>query len=163
MRPGPRFATDATLGKLGRHLRSAGFDTLCQHQHRDADLFETIDDARIILTRTRRLRSRFRNRPLVFIRDNEPLQQMKQVVRELNLEWGDAKLFSRCIVCNQTVKRVDREAVRGLVPAYVWHCHLAFHACAKCGRIYWAGSHHDRLGKTLSTIFQQKDEKSHDH
>ena len=147
------FAVDASLGKLGRHLRSAGFDTLCQHQSREADLFGTIDDERVILTRTSRLRSRFNHRPLVFIQDNDPIKQMKQVVRELNLEWNDVNLFSRCIECNDNLSTVDREAVKGLVPAYVWHCHHTFHACAKCGRIYWAGSHHDRMSKLLAAIF----------
>ena len=162
MRPAPGFAVDASLGKLGRHLRSAGFDTLCQHQSRGADLFDTIDDERVILTRTKLLRSRFNNHPLVFIRDNDPLKQMKQVLRELNLKWCDVNLFSRCIVCNDNLSTVDREAVKGLVPTYVWHCHHPFHACAKCGRIYWAGSHHDRMCNRLAAIFQHKDEKTHD-
>ncbi len=158
-----RFAVDATLGKLGRHLRSAGFDTLCQHQSREGDTFDTIDAARVILTRTRQLKLRFKGRALVFIRENDPFQQMMQVVRELNLEWGDVNLFSRCLACNESLLKVDRETVTGLVPVYVWQHHDTFHTCGKCCRIYWAGSHHDRMCKRLSTIFQQKDEKTHDY
>ncbi len=158
-----RFAVDATLGKLGRHLRSAGFDTLCQHQSRDEDFFDTIDGERVILTRTRLLKLRFNSRPLVFIRDNDPFQQMKQVVRACDLRWRDAKLFSRCLACNEKLLRVDREAVAGLVPAYVWHRHDTFHACGRCDRIYWAGSHHDRMCRRLSAIFQDEDEKNHDY
>jgi uncharacterized protein len=157
-----RFATDATVGKLGRHLRSAGFDTLCQHQNRSGDFFDTIDDERIILTRTTWLHLRFKHRPLVFIRDNDPFQQMVQVVRELRLGLDDLNPFTRCLECNADIRQLNREAVTGRVPAYVWQRHHAFHACGECGRIYWAGSHHDRMRKRLSAIFQQRDEKTHE-
>ena len=158
-----RLAADATLGKLGRHLRSTGFDTLCQHQSRDGDFFGTTSGDRVILTRTRLLKVRFDSRALVFIRDNDPFQQMKQVVRELNIGWCDVNLFSRCLECNDNLLAVDRETVTGRVPAYVWYSHPTFHACGKCGRIYWAGSHHDRMCKRLFSIFQQKDEKIHEY
>ena len=68
---------------------------------------------------TRLLKLRFNSRPLVFIRDNDPFQQMKQVVRACDLRWRDAKLFSRCLACNEKLLRVDREAVAGLVPATI--------------------------------------------
>ena len=149
-----RFATDATLGKLGRHLRAAGFDTLCQHQSRHVDsFFNTIDTERVILTRTTAVRVRFQNRPLIFIRDNDPLQQMMQVVQALGIRQSDVRPFSRCLECNMDIMRVDRQAVKDRVPTYVWQRHQTFHACGKCRRIYWAGSHHDRLCKRLAAIF----------
>lgn len=157
-----RFATDATVGKLGRHLRSAGFDTLCQHQSRSVNFFETMDGERVILTRTSLVKLRFKHRPLVFIRDNDPYRQMIQVVQELKLGWRDLNPFSRCLECNEEILQVDRGTVAGRVPAYVWQRHHTFHACAKCGRIYWAGSHHDRMTQRLSAIFKQKDEKTHE-
>lgn len=161
MRQPVRFATDATVGKLGRYLRAAGFDTVCQHQSRQVDFFDIINLERVILTRSTRLRSRFQTRCLVFIRDNDPLQQMMQVVRELNLRWCDVKPFSRCLVCNDDIRQVARDAVAGRVPLYVWQRHHTFHACSQCGRIYWAGSHHNRMCKRLAAIFNQKDEKPH--
>ena len=151
-----RFAADATLGKLGRHLRSAGFDTLCQDQSGDEDFFDTIDHERVILTRTRLVKARCKARPLVFIHDNDPFQQMKQVARELNLGWRDLDLFSRCLECNEILGQVDRKAVAGLVPAYVWQRHDTFHTCGQCGRIYWAGSHHEGMRRRLSAIFQDE-------
>ncbi len=156
MRSALRFAVDASLGKLGRHLRTAGFDTLCQLRSQDKDFFDTIDPERVILTRTRLLKARYKTRPLVFIRDNEPLNQMKQVARELNLGWCGMDLFSRCIECNENLTVVDREAVTKLVPAYVWQHHQTFHTCGKCGRIYWAGSHHERTRRRLAAIFQDE-------
>jgi uncharacterized protein with PIN domain len=149
-----RFATDATLGKLGRQLRAAGFDTLCQHQSRCGDFFGTIDPQRIILTRTTAVRLNFQYHPLVFIRDNDPLQQMMQVVRSLDVKRNDLKPFSRCLACNTDIIPVDRDVIRGQVPDYVWQRHRAFHQCHLCRRIYWAGSHHERMGNQLEAVFK---------
>jgi uncharacterized protein with PIN domain len=52
-----RFATDATLGKLGRQLRAAGFDTLCQHQSGVVTFLVRLTVQRIILTRTTAVRN----------------------------------------------------------------------------------------------------------
>lgn len=160
--PPIRFATDASLGKLGRHLRAAGFDTLCQHQSRYRDFFDRMDTGRVILTRTRAVRARFPDRAMVFIRDNDPLRQMVQVVRELGIRKSDLRPFSRCLGCNTAIRRVDREAVRDRVPAYVWHCHRTFHGCGRCKRIYWAGSHRDRMGTQIARIFSLKEEMKHE-
>ncbi len=156
-----RFAADASLGKLGRYLRSAGFDTLIQHQSRQTDFFNTIGPDRLVLTRTTALKVRFRGRPLVFIRGNDPLQQMVQVVRELGIRLSDTRPFSRCLACNGDISRTDREMVKSQVPAYVWQHHQTFHACRQCRRIYWSGSHHDRMREQLIDIFQQKEDQTH--
>jgi len=156
-----RFATDASLGKLGRHLRAAGFDTLCQHQCNPAGFFEDLDADRIILTRTQTIRNRFQRRRLIFIVDNDPWVQMLQVVREARIRPERLKPFSRCLACNTAVHPVDSAAVKTRVPAYVWQHQQRFHECRRCGRIYWRGSHHDRICMKMATLFRQKEEKIH--
>ena len=148
-----RFATDAALGKLGRHLRAAGFDTCCAHQSRRSDFLSTVSHDRIILTRTTAVKERFKARQLIFIRSNDPLRQMVQVMQDLSIRPGDLRPFSRCLTCNQVVRPVERLEIKGRVPTYVWHRHASFHTCRQCRRIYWAGSHHDRLVGRLSAIF----------
>lgn len=157
-----RFATDASLGKLGRLLRSAGFDTQCEHQSRDDDFLGKIESRRVILTRTRAVKQRFRGRRLIFIQHNDPLRQMLQVVRELNIRSSECKPFSRCLSCNRLIQPIDRQTVKHRVPAYVWQRHSSFHGCDQCRRIYWAGSHQDRMGKRLSTIFQKQESETHE-
>lgn len=158
-----RFATDATLGKLGRHLRLAGFDTVCQHQSgHGAAFWSMLDDQRIILTRTMALKMRWQHRSLVFVRDNDPWQQIRQVVAELGIVRGDLRPFSRCLECNATIHPVDRRTVWGRVPSYVWHHQQRFNACGQCQRIYWAGSHHDNMYNRLATIFNNNEERIHE-
>lgn len=156
-----RFAADATVGKLGRYMRLAGFDTLCQHESRHGDYFDMVGLERVILTRSERLKSRLHSRPLILIRDNDPREQMAQVVRALTLEMDDVNPFSRCLACNEVIFQVSREEVTGRVPVYVWQHHYTFHACGKCDRIYWAGSHRQRMGQQLAAIFKGRDEKDH--
>lgn len=149
-----RFVTDVTLGKLGRHLRAAGFDTLCQHQNRAGGFFDRVDQDRVILTRTTSLVDRFKNRPLLFIRSNDPLLQFKQVVRELEIDQNDFMPFSRCLGCNVKVLKVDKETLKGHVPDYVWRHQRTFHACRQCRQVYWAGSHRERFCNWLAALFQ---------
>jgi uncharacterized protein len=156
-----RFATDASLGKLGRHLRAAGFDTLCQHQCSQGGFFDSLDADRTILTRTEAVRRRFQRRRLIFVRDNDPWRQMLQVVRDAGIQAGQLRPFSRCLACNTPVSAVDNATVKARVPAYVWQHQQRFHECRRCGRIYWRGSHHDRICVKLSTLFQRKEENIH--
>ena len=122
----------------------------------EGDIQYTIDGERVILTRTRLLKVRFNHRPLVFINDNDPFQQMKQVVRARDIQWHEVDLFSRCLSCNEKLLKADRDAVAGQVPAYVWQHHDTFYSCGQCGRIYWAGSHHERMHRRLSALFQNE-------
>jgi hypothetical protein len=152
-----RFATDAALGKLGRHLRAAGFDTRCAPQRRQLAFFDAVGVDRVILTRTMAVKKRFTARPLIFVRSNNPLDQLTQVFGELNIQKDDLRPFSRCLGCNQRVHPVDRQTIKGRVPTFVWQRHTSFHTCRLCRRIYWAGSHHDRLVMQLSALFTSQE------
>jgi uncharacterized protein with PIN domain len=45
--------------------------------------------------------------------------------------------------------KADREAVKELVPPYVFETQNAFSQCAACGRIYWRATHVDGILKRL--------------
>ena len=152
-----RFATDASLGKLGRLLRAAGFDTRCEHQSGGMDFWQKLDPDRIVLTRTRRIHSELGGRRLVFIRHNAPLDQLLQVAATIPIVKAHLRPFSRCIACNTPTRRVARDQVYGQVPPYVWNSHTTFHTCDSCKRIYWAGSHRERICRRFEMIFKQKD------
>ena len=151
-----RFATDATLGKLGRHLRAAGFDTVRQHECQSEDFFDRVAVDRIILTRTSRYRVRYKQRQLLFVRDNDPREQFRQVIKDLKIGPGDINPFSRCLVCNLEIKPIDKEGLKGKIPAYIWQRHQTFCVCSRCQRIYWAGTHHQRLTRCFEKIFNHK-------
>lgn len=152
-----RFATDASLGKLGRLLRAAGFDTHCEHESGASDFWRTIAPDRIVLTRTRRIQTRLKGRRLIFVMSNDPAAQLRQVIGTLNIGPADVAPFCRCLCCNTPIRRMDRQAARGRVPDYVWQVQTDFHTCDRCKRIYWAGSHHERMCRRFDMFFKHKD------
>ena len=151
------FATDASLGKLGRHLRAAGFDTCCEHQSQEADFWNVIGKNRIVLTRTVAVQKRFNNRRHLFVRHNDPWRQIQQVVQEMQVTAADIEPFSRCLTCNHRLHSAERETVRGRVPDYVWQRYSSFQVCDQCRRIYWPGSHRQRMEQRLANLFLTKE------
>src|SRR3990172_2664803 len=114
-----KFIADAMLGKLAKWLRILGYDTFYKRDIEDDVLMEVARaEGRFVLTRDTRLIKRLAQGGYLFIRDNAPADQLRQVVDELGLEAGDCGLLSRCTLCNVPLKEADRESVRGLVPQY---------------------------------------------
>ena len=150
----PRLVADATLGKLMTHLRLCGFDTLFDRGVPDARRLERLSEGdRIILTRCQRV-WRMLGHPLcLFVDDDHPLAQIRQVLLDLNVRPIDLKPLSRCCRCNDLLETVPKMEVAGCVADYVWQSHKHFKKCRSCGRIYWAGSHTQRWVNQMNQWF----------
>jgi uncharacterized protein with PIN domain len=53
--------------------------------------------------------------------------------------------LSRCLPCNGELKRRLPVAVRERVPPYTFDTQREFWECDGCGRVYWAGTHAERI------------------
>lgn len=146
------FAAERTLGRLGKWLRLLGFDTLLESDFPKGAFIRSVGPDRIFLTRTQRLAGVRTGLKTIFIRANDPEEQLAELIRSADVRLEDAQPFSRCIVCNEPIAAVSRPAVRGLTPDYVWNTQANFSACPKCGRVYWKGSHTKRAMKRLEEI-----------
>jgi uncharacterized protein with PIN domain len=145
----PRFIADAHLGKLARHLRLVGFDTLFFNDAGDDRLARiSIDQGRILLTRDRALLMRRELTHGCFIHAIEPEQQLAELFRRLDLFRGMAP-FTRCMECNGSLRAVAREQVVPLVPKRVAELYTEFWRCGDCARIYWKGSHYRELSALI--------------
>ncbi len=78
-----------------------------------------------------------------------PLEQLKQVLEQTGVRPSSDLFLSRCVVCNELVEPVPVERVAGKVPGHVLETVAAFNQCPRCGRIYWEGSHAERILKRL--------------
>ena len=58
----------------------------------------------------------------------------------------------RCPRCNVTLASRTKAEATGRVPEFVWSRHDAFQECPACGRIYWAGSHRQRMDETIRAL-----------
>jgi len=145
----PRFILDSHLGKLARHLRMAGFDSLWQVDYRDEEIVAlSAAQKRAVLTRDKGLLKRRAVQRGHFVRETESERQFREVISAFQLE-RLLKPFTRCRMCNSPLSDVSKESVRGRVPEEVWKEHAAFTGCPDCGRIFWPGTHHERLSRIL--------------
>ena len=149
LRPKPlrqsRFIADAHLGKLARHLRLLGFDTLFFNDAGDDRLAElSVEQQRILLTRDRALLMRREITHGCYIHATEPAQQLIELLQRLDLFSAMAP-FTRCMECNGSLMAVGREQVVTLVPKRVAELYTEFWRCDDCARIYWKGSHYRQL------------------
>jgi len=153
------FAADRTLGKLAKWLRILGFDTIFESDYAGRTFYDRLGPDRVLLTRIVEMRDRFDARKLIFIRSDRVFEQLGQVVAELALTRADIQLFSRCLPCNLPIEAVDKHAIYGRVPDYVWENHDAFNQCRQCKRIYWAGSHGERSREVVEGLFQMTNDE----
>jgi hypothetical protein len=150
-----KFIVDVNVGKLAKWLRILGYDALFINGLDDDELIRiAIDEGRVLLTKDTRILRRgvvySGELKLVLIRDDDVRNQLRQVVRTLSLELS--KPFSLCIECNQPLLPKTREEVRGLVPPYVFHTQTQYMQCPSCHRIYWRGTHWQRMKRELEGL-----------
>ncbi len=150
----PRFVADTHLGKLARHLRMAGFDTLYGNDWDDDRLVAlSRDERRTILTRDRALLRRRDVERGYCVRAVESEAQLGEVIGALQLESLLAP-FTRCRECNVALEDVARESVLGQVPEKIATLYARFKRCPTCARLYWEGSHFDRMKGILARSVQ---------
>ncbi|TAK69805.1 MAG: twitching motility protein PilT [Betaproteobacteria bacterium] len=150
----PRFVLDTHLGKLARHLRLAGFDCLYRNDYRDGELISAaLAECRIILTRDKGLLKQRVVTHGYFVRSTEPEEQLREVVRALQLETS-LRPFTRCRECNAELHEVPKAQVLERLPEKVRAAYERFQLCPGCGRIYWEGTHYARLRRLLDPTAQ---------
>ena len=148
------FVAEATLGKLAKWLRIAGFDTIYISNPLTEGLVDANGKGRILLTRTRSVIASNRSQKVVFVTSNNPFEQLKEVIGAVGIGPNDINLFSRCIRCNIPVSPVDRNSVQGIVPDHIWETHRIFHTCKGCRRIYWPGTHAEHSHEVIKRLFE---------
>lgn len=151
------FIADRTLGRLAKWLRILGFDTLYDPEAADSRLHDLCRPGSVMLTRTHRVRLKFRSRNLIFIKSNDPEDQLREVIKALNLSQADVRPFSRCLICNTPIEPIEKESIRNAVPDYVWETQNDFRQCPRCRKIYWHGSHTDRSMERIKSLFEGLD------
>ncbi len=148
----PRFVVDTMLGRLARWLRAMGYDTLYPGQAEDRRLLQlSRAEERILLTRDRVL-ARLGEPRSCLIRAELVDEQLLEAVEQLALRRDDGLWLSRCLECNALLEPVRREDLRALLPEHVFAVHTDFVRCPGCSRIYWAGSHVDRMIERLTRL-----------
>ncbi len=148
----PRFVADVHLGKLARHLRMAGFDTLWNERWDDDEIVKVAGvQRRTILTRDKAMLRRKEVERGYFVRAIESEAQLGEVIGALQLE-GLLAPFTRCRECNVLLEDVERDTVLDRLPDRVRDAYDRFKRCPGCGRVYWQGTHFERMRGVIERL-----------
>jgi len=151
----PRFLADCNVGRLARWLRALGYDASYHAQIGDAELVrEAAAEGRVLLTRDRDLTKRRVIQTgvvrAILIRDDDVRTQLRQVFTELALDLKQS--LTRCIECNSELEPRLAASVAERVPPFVGSTQTRYSECPSCGRIYWAGTHWQRMHQVLAGL-----------
>lgn len=152
----PSFVADVHLARLARHLRLMGYDTVWGQETTDEELARlSREENRWLLTRDRALHdshvaSGGRGH---YVLATEPDEQLREVIGRWELkQW--LKPFTRCLDCNSVLLPTKAHHVIERVARSIVEAHEDFFLCSRCERVYWKGSHYDRMIGWLGKFFK---------
>lgn len=146
----PSFLLDTHLGRLARYLRLLGFDARYSNDCDDARLAEIAEaDDRVLLTRDRGLLKRARVVHGRFVRDDDPQNQLDDVVAHFALAAHVAP-FARCSDCNTRLAAVAKADIAHRLAPLTQRYYHRFGYCPNCDKLFWAGGHVQRLRERMA-------------
>ncbi len=148
----PQFVLDVHLGKLAAYLRMLGFDAVYRSCFTDPELVRIASgQGRILLTRDRGLLKRAAVTHGYWLRNTDSRKQAAEILQRFDIS-GRIHPFTRCMACNGLLQPVAKQQVLDLVPERVGELYEDFRRCAECGRVYWQGSHHERMLRFIQQL-----------
>jgi uncharacterized protein with PIN domain/sulfur carrier protein ThiS len=149
-----RFIADAHLGGLAHLLRMTGFDTLYDNNYHDRQIeLLAAQERRIVLTRDRELLKRRSITHGCYVRALKPPDQLCEIFDRLDLAQS-IKPFTLCLNCNAPLRPVEKAAVLERLPPSVRERFDHFSTCDICQRVFWEGSHWQRMRVMLEECIQ---------
>jgi uncharacterized protein len=148
----PKFVLDVHLGKLAAHLRMLGFDALYQSCYSDAEIVRISSaEHRVLLTRDRGVLKHSAVTHGYWLRETDSRRQAAEIARRFDLA-RYIRPFTRCMACNGVIQPVSREHVRHLLLPRTAELHDEFRQCPQCGRVYWKGTHYERMRRWIEEL-----------
>lgn len=148
------FAVDVNAGKLALFLRILGFDTVYESGMRNGRLVEiAISQNRILLTRDVNLLKRKTVMHGYLLREQDPKRQLVEVVRLYDL-CSRIKPLTRCIPCNGLLVPTSKEVILERLEPLTRKYYNSFQICEECRKIYWPGSHQEKINRFIENILE---------
>jgi uncharacterized protein len=150
-----RFLADCNVGRLARWLRVLGYDAAYEPLLPDARVVaRALAEDRVLLTRDADM---MRRRVIaggmvkaILLRHDNVQAQVRQVLDELDL--NPQLALSRCLDCNAELQPREKIAVQDRVPPYVRTTQQRFSECPDCGRVFWPGTHWQRMKERIAAL-----------
>lgn len=150
-----KFIVDENLLGLLKKLRMMGIDSVALMGVPDSEIHvKALSQDRIILTKDRRFFSRLSPETAYFVNGELPKEQLLEVLEHFP-ECQKVEPLSRCFICNTAIENVDKESVKNRVDAKTFQIYDKFYECPECHKIYWEGSHFEKLQREVQDIKTQ--------
>ena len=152
----PNFIVDAMLGNLAKKLRILGYDSKYFSSIEDDKLIVIAkNEKRIILTKDAQLTNNAekQNVDAVLIRGNDELEQIAQINAKIKFEkFVMDTNNSRCVTCNGNLQPTEKYRIIGKIPEGVLEREEKFWTCDSCKKIYWEGTHFEKLQEFVNKL-----------
>lgn len=146
------FVLDNHLGKLAVYLRMLGFDAMYRNDFDDESLADICQQQeRILLTRDRRLLMRSQVQRGYWLRSKTPRLQVLEVAWRYGLQ-RFIRPFYRCMGCNTPLQPVEKQSILHRLEPLTRLYFEDFRICPGCNRVYWKGSHFQRMSRFIREI-----------
>jgi hypothetical protein len=146
----PRFLCDPSLGGLARWLRAAGYEADALRASEDDAVGEARRRGAVLVTTDSRhaalMAGAEGNAGVLWIPSSlSRVRQLGVVLRDLDLEPREP----RCMACGGELRAVPKQDVEARIPPRTARWKDEYYLCAGCGRLYWQGTHWQRIAAQL--------------
>jgi len=149
-----RFLVDGMLGGLARWLRILGQDVRYDASTKDNELLRIAhEENMVLLTRDDELyrRAIARKIPTALVLGETEEERVAQIASTFGVDLDVNMAETRCPECGSGLKETPKSSVADAVPQASLRLYDRFWKCTKqnCGKVYWVGSHWNRIRQTL--------------
>ena len=149
LRPEPlqkiRFVVDVNVGKLALLLRMLGLDAEYSPKFSDKDILSLCKkEKRIVLSKDTGL---LKCKQIIFgrhVRSIYPDDQLIEIIKFFGIN-GPFNFFARCLRCNKKLVPISKKDILHRLEPKTKKYFNKFKICPQCRRIYWQGSHHEKM------------------
>jgi uncharacterized protein len=149
-----RFLVDGMLGGLARWLRILGQDVRYDASTEDNELLRVAyEENMVLLTRDEELYQRSLGRKIqsALVLGKTEEERLAQIAGTFGVPLAVDMAETKCPECGSDLNETPKSDVADEVPKASLKLYDRFWKCTNqnCGKVYWVGSHWDRIRQTL--------------
>ncbi len=156
-----RFSLDGMLNALAKYLRALGYDCVVRRDPLEKFFTRAAEEGRIVVTLRKKI-PEYHECKVITPPEESVRDQIRYLIKSIPLKPSKERLFTRCLRCNVPTVGVLLETVEDKIPVKVKEKRKKFRACPECHKIYWWGSHTDRMMNLLESCGAFDDENDFD-
>ncbi len=150
------WVCDFQLGKLARLLRMVGEDVRYTNSHDPVQVLKWIkEEDRTLITRSRGWIGKKLAEPQIVLSSEKLEEQLKEFLEKTGLAISFKKFFTCCLECGALLQEVEKETIKDRVFPYTYQTQKKFYTCPACNKVYWAGTHKERMEKKLEKMLNK--------